>query len=462
MNERETLAALAQAAREELARRRLGDFLELLQPGYERPPHAKLICERLEQLERRELRRLIVEIPPRHGKTLHCSNAFPAFYLGRHPRHQVILASHTAELAEDNSRAARGFIQDDRYPFTVRVSKTSSAVERWHTTAGGRLIAAGAGGALTGFGAHLLIVDDPITGPEEADSATVRDRKWAWFSQVAMTRLMPDGVVLLVMTRWHEDDPVGRILNSKGADDWTVLRLPALAELDDPLGRPEGEALWKDTFPIEGLPSVDKGEIDSRAFEALYQQRPTPETGGLIKRDWLEGRYTTLPQHMRVIQTVDAAFKTGVANDYSVIATWATDRRFFYLIDIWRKRVEYPDLKRALHEQAAKHQPDAIYVEDAGPGQSLIQDLKRESRLPIIGRNPKGRSKESRVAAISGLLEAGKVLLPEGASFVGPWIEEHVGFRGGARHDDQVDTTVLALEELRGDTGPRVRALIGR
>jgi predicted phage terminase large subunit-like protein len=194
----------------------------------------------------------------------------------------------------------------------------------------------------------------------------------------------------------------------------------------------------------------------------MYQQRPTPQSGGMIKRAWLEGRYTTLPEQARVVQTIDAAFKTGVHNDYSVIATWATDRSHFYLVDIWRQRVEYPDLRRALPEQAAKHQPREIYVEDAGPGQSLIQDLRRETRLPLIARNPKGRSKESRVAGISGLLEAGKVLLPENAPFLDTWIEEHVGFRAGAPHDDQVDTTVLALEELRGDTGPRVRALIGR
>ncbi len=297
----------------------------------------------------------------------------------------------------------------------------------------------------------------------EADSVLVRQHQWEWFTEVAMTRLMSDGVVLLVMTCWHEDDLHGRIRNSPAADEWVILRMPALAEPDDPLGRSEGEALWRECYPVEKLPSVDKGEISSRAFAAIYQQRPTPETGSLIKRAWLEGRYTTLPQHItRVIQTVDSAFKTGVANDYSVIATWATDGRFFYLVDVWRQRVEYPDLRRALPEQAAKHQPRQIYVEDAGPGQSLIQDLKRETRLPIISRNPKNRSKESRVAAISGLLEAGKVLLPEGSSFLDPWIEEHVGFRAGAPHDDQVDTTVLALEELRGDTGPRVRVLIGR
>jgi predicted phage terminase large subunit-like protein len=210
------------------------------------------------------------------------------------------------------------------------------------------------------------------------------------------------------------------------------------------------------------MPSVEKGEIDSRGFAALYQQRPTPETGGLIKRDWLTGRYPTLPQLKRVIQTCDSAFKTGVANDFSVIATWGTEGRFFYLIDIWRSRVEYPDLKRALHQQAEKHQPAAIYVEDAGSGQSLIQDLKRESGLPIIPRKTGNRSKESRVAGISGLFEAGKVVVPDGAAFVGSWIEEHVAFRKSAPHDDQVDTSILALEELRGDTGPRVRALIGR
>lgn len=452
-NERE-LAALAGMAVRELGRRHLGPYLGLVFPGYRPARHTQATCDLLERLERREVRRAMVLTPPRHGKSLHCSQAFPAFYLGRHPDHQAILASYTAERAEANSRVARRFMQDPRSPFSTRVSPDSSAVGHWETTAGGVLVAAGVGGGLTGFGANLLVIDDPVKDRAEADSALVRQRQWEWFTEVAMTRLMSDGVVLLVMTCWHEDDLHGRIRNSPAADDWVVLRMPALAEADDPLGRAEGEALWEEGYPAEALPSVERGEISSRAFAAIYQQRPTPETGCLIKRDWLEGRYTTLPKHIiRVIQTVDSAFKTGVANDYSVIATWATDGRFFYLVDIWRQRVEYPDLKRAVLDQAAKHQPRAIYVEDAGPGQSLIQELIRETGLPILARKPKG-TKASRVAGISGLLEAGKVLLPEGASFLEAWIEEHVGFQSGATHDDQVDTTVLALEQLRGDTGP--------
>lgn len=176
------------------------------------------MCNLLERLERRERDRAIVEIPPRCGKSLHCSQAFPAWYLGRHPDHQVILASYTAERAEDNSRAVRRFMQDPHYPFPVRVSKSSSSVGRWHTTAGGILIAEGVGGGLTGFGAHLLVIDDPVKDREEADSHIMRERAWSWFTEVAMTRLMPGGIVLLVMTRWHEDDLAGRILNSPWAD----------------------------------------------------------------------------------------------------------------------------------------------------------------------------------------------------------------------------------------------------
>jgi len=458
VQERE-LAALAGMASAELARRHLADYLGLLHPNYRRARHTQKICDLLEQLDRREVRRAMVLVPPRHSKSLHCSQGFPAFYLGRHPNHQVILASHTAGLAEGNSRVVQRLMQDPRSPFDVRVSRSASAVGHWETTAGGVLIAAGVGSALTGFGANLLVIDDPITDRAEADSALARQGQWDWLTEVAMTRLMPDAVVVLVMTSWHEDDLRGRILNSPWGDEWVVLRLPAIAEADDPLGRAEGEALWPEEFPVEALPSVDKNQISARGFAALFQQRPTPETGGLIKRAWLEGRYTTLPQQVRVIQTVDSAFKTGIANDFSVIATWATDRRFFYLVDVWRRRVEYPDLKRAIHDQYAKHAPSVILVEDAASGQSLIQDLKRESGLPIVARRPKG-SKPSRVAAISGFLES-RVLLPEQASFVDPWIEEHVGF-DRAPHDDQVDTTVLALEEFRPDAGPRVRALIGR
>ena len=264
------------------------------------------------------------------------------------------------------------------------------------------------------------MIDDPIKDREEADSAAFRARIWAWFTQVAMTRLMPEAVVLLCLTRWHEDDLAGRILASPAGSKWEQLVLPALAEEDDPLGRSQGEALWPDWYPAESLPSVAAGEIDSRGFAAVYQQRPTLEQGGLIKREWLSGRYERAPEGLRLVQAIDTAFKTGVANDFSVIATWGTDGRDFYLVDLCRRRVEFPELMRAIEAEARKYRPEKILVEDSASGQSAIQQLRATTSLPVLAIPPRG-SKESRVAAVSGLLEAGKVMLPSNAHWLSDW-----------------------------------------
>lgn len=441
------LRAVAPLAAQELARRRLGDFLAAILPGYQSAPHTTALCAHLEALEAREIRRLIVTMPPRHGKTLHVSQALPAWYLGRRPGEQVILASYAAELAEQNSRRARGFLLDPRWPFEARVSAKSAAVGRWHTNAGGGCIAAGVGGGITGFGADLLVVDDPVKGREEADSAAIRESTWRWWTEVALTRLQPGAVVLLVQTRWHEDDLAGRVLSSPGAKEWTVLSLPAFAEEGDSLGRAEGEALWADWYAADHLAAL-RTEIGERAYSALYQQQPTPDRGGIFQRPWLEGRYTRLPEGVRALQAVDSAFKTGVGNDWSVIATWATDGAWFYLVDVWRRRVEFPELVRAIETEAAEHSPDAVLVEDTAAGQSAIQELRRTTSLPIVALKATG-SKVSRAEAISPLFESGKVLLPEQApGWLGPWVEEHVAFPA-SRHDDQVDTTSIALERLR-------------
>jgi predicted phage terminase large subunit-like protein len=335
-------------------------------------------------------------------------------------------------------------------------------VGRWHTSDGGGLIAAGVGGGITGFGADLLVIDDPLKGREEADSEAIRESSWRWLTDVAFTRLHRDAVVLLCLTRWHEDDLAGRLLNSSTADGWTLLSLPALAIEGDALGRAEGEPLWPDRYGTAAL-AERRETMGSRSFAALYQQAPTPDTGGTFQRPWLQGTYETLPDGVRIVQAVDSAFKTGVANDYSVIATWAADERFFYLVDVWRARVEFPDLVRAITTQAEQHRPSAVLVEDTAAGQSAIQTLQRETKLPIVPMPAKG-SKIGRAEAISPLFEAGRVLLPaQSPAWLHDWVEEHVAFPAG-RHDDMVDTTSLALDRLsdRHRSGGGVAGMVVR
>lgn len=416
----------------------------------------------------------MVFMPPRHGKSFLCSQYFPAWYVGAF-QGRVILTSYEATFAATWGRLARNVLTDwGPSVFGVRVAQDSSAADHWELEGAqsqhGVMYTAGVGGAITGKGASLLIIDDPVKNMEEAQSATMRDKAWSWYTSTAYTRLEPDGRVLVIQTRWHDDDLSGRILkharDEGDTEPWHVLSLPAVAESDEeypiagdtPYVRAEGAPLWPERFTAERLAAI-RTDVGGSVWASLYQQRPTPDGGLIWHREWFK-RYSALgglPQFQRVIQAVDTAFKTGVASDYSVIATWGYTGSAIYLLDVWRERVEYPDLKRALADQAAKWQPHIIYVEDAASGQSIIQELGRETALPIVALKPLG-SKEARAAAVSPLAESGKVYIPDSAPWVADWLDEHVAFPRGA-HDDMVDTTSMALEQIRPDAfalGPKI------
>src|SRR5579863_3617589 len=321
------------SAGEELARRRLGEFISLLEPSYVRAQHTVAICDHLEAVERGEIDRLMIFMPPRHGKTMHVSQALPAWTLGRNPHAQVVLASYGAELAEGNSRKARSYMRSDRWPFECRVSEESRAQNRWQTDAGGILIATGCEGGLTGYGADRLIIDDPIRDRADAESESMRDRLWSWYSDVARTRLMPSGRIVLCQTRWHDDDLAGRILDSEDGKRWTVLSLPAIAEEDDALGRGVGEALWPQRFPVDALPSVANGEISASSFASLYQQNPIPVGGATFKLEWTKNRYDAAPGRYGAfrVMVIDGAWSAKSSADPSALACWATDERRYYL-----------------------------------------------------------------------------------------------------------------------------------
>lgn len=441
--------------------------------AYRFPAHLQLLNFKLWQLGQRHIKRLIVEMPPRHGKSETCSKYFPAWLIGA--LHQsVILTSYEATFAASWGRKVRDILTEwGPSLYGVRVSDGSAAMHWWELEGGlAAMMTAGVGGPITGKGGNVII-DDPLKNAEEASSPLIRERIWEWFQSTAYTRLGPDDFVLLVMTRWHDDDLAGRLLKAAETgegDQWEVVRLPAIAEQDERIPllegysyrRAEGQPLWPGRFSLARLNEI-RTAVGSRVWESLYQQRPTPEAGLIWHREWFK-RYSRLggyPQFKRKIQTIDTAFKTGVANDYSVIATWGYTGNAIYLIDCWRARVEYPDLKRAIADQAAKHTPDAIYVEDTAAGQSIIQEMTRSTLLPIIPW-PATSSKEARAAAVSPIAEAGNVYIPDGShpddGWVSDWLEEHVAFPRGA-HDDYHDTTLIALENIRPDTftqGPKV------
>lgn len=438
-------------ARGELARRHLADYARAVSPDtYEQPPHVLKLIELLEAIERGDLKRAIVTMPPRSSKSTHVSRLFPSWYLGRKPDEGVILASYGDLLATGNGRAVRDMLAHPQYPFSTRLRPDMKAAGMWATDSGGGLLAGGVGTGLTGFGGSLLVADDLIKGREEADSEVVREHTWNWHEEVFMTRLKKGGAVLETSTRWHEDDPIGRILNSPTQARWHVLNLPYEAEPGDALGRAVGELL-----PIFGeVPP----HLSAYAYSALYQQRPTPASGGLFQRAWMK-RWASLPPDRVdergkryagtwvLVQFVDTAWDKGVGHDYSAIGTWATDGVDYYLLDLWRDRVEYPDLKVALRERftGQRWPVRAILVEDAANGRPLVQELKRTG-LPVVGRRPSG-SKEARADAVTPYFEAGHVYLPPSADWVDAYVEELVGFPAVA-NDEQVDITSGGLGEL--------------
>ncbi len=423
---------------------------------YELPAHVRHFNRMLLAAAQRDVRRLMIFCPPRHGKSSLVSHYFPAWYLATHPEHRVILSSYEADFAASWGRKARDVLTEwGPQLYGVRVRDDSSAANRWDLAdhAGG-MTTAGAGGPITGRGADVFIIDDPIKNAEEALSPVRREHLWDWFQSTAYTRLEPNGIIVITLTRWHDEDLAGHLLKSSG-EAWEVVSFPALAEEADALGRREGDALWPERFSVATLAEI-RATIESDAWwYALYQQRPTPVSGVIFQRQWFDRRYRTLPTMTSTIQAVDSAFKDGVASDYSVIATWGTDGRDYYLLDIWRARVPFPGLVQAIRDQAARWTPEAVLIEDKASGQSAIQVLVRESNLPIIGVPAEG-SKVSRAEGVSPLCEAGKVLLPDAAPWLAEWIDEHVRFPRAA-HDDQVDTTGYALARLRHGTGPRIR-----
>lgn len=437
----------------ECARQSLSDYARLIQPPtYEQPPQAVALIELLEALERRDINRAIVTMPPRSSKSTHVSRLFPSWYLGRHPEAGVILASYGDLLATGHGRAVRDYLGHTQYPFNTRLRPDMKAAGMWATSEGGGLLAAGVGTGLTGFGGRLLVADDLIKGREEAESEIVLDHTWEWHEEVFMTRLERGGAVLETGTRWNENDPIGRILNSKDQASWYHLNIPYVAEADDALGRPVGEKL---SIFGEVPPN-----LSAYAFSALYQQRPTPAGGGVFKAAWMQRRYCTCGDPLRcgnkplpttsprwqVIQSADLGGKQGVGHDPSALATWGTDGISRYVMDYWSSQAEYADVKAEFTRQSFAHDPLMLFVEDATWAQPLISDL-RHAGIRVQGIPPIG-SKWTRADNVSNDFAGGLVVLPEAAPWLDAWMHEHLGFPNAA-HDEAVDTTSLALSMFR-------------
>lgn len=438
------------------ARESLACYGAALYPNFMIPPHIQIIVKVLEAVERGEIKRLMIFAPVRHGKSVVTSQLFPAWYQGRHPDHMVIMACHTQNLAAKFGRTIRNYINDDIHQIVFpehRLSGDSAAVDQWATTKKGEFYAVGVGGGISGRGAHLLVIDDPIKNYEDAESQTIREKLHEWYQWDIERRLEPDGAVVIINTRWHSDDLSGWLLNEEEQeeiDDWHLLDLPAIAERDEGWRKP-GDPLWPERFPIEILEKI-KRKVGSRVWTSLYQQQPTAVQGTYFKRDWWK-RYNWNPaqaatkEHLRyftqpyqIIQSWDTALEDDEEHDYSVCTTWLSCASGDFLLDVWRHKVIAPDLVQNAKELAIYWRADLILVEKKASGHGLIQQLRIQlPRFPVLGIVPK-MSKQQRAKMVSPYCEAGKVSLPFQAPWLKTYEDELAAFPLGA-NDDQVDST---------------------
>jgi predicted phage terminase large subunit-like protein len=434
-----------------LAAQDLACYAFALRRDFELAAHHRLIIETLEAVERGEIKRLVVVLPPRSGKTLLVSQLFPAWFLGRNPQKSVISCTYGQDVSDDSGRKVRNFALSDisRAIFpALELRAASTSMRRFDSTVGGSYYAVGRGGPVTGRGCDLLICDDLLKDAEEARSELIRKNLHEWYKHVARTRLTSRGAIVLVGTRWHDDDLIGHNLREHPEENWRVLHLPAIAETNDALGRQEGEPLWPERFPLVNLEQIRQA-IGPRAWASLYQGRPTDAEGAIFKRDWFRTCREMPSSFEKIVQSWDCAVKTGAANDYSVGTTWGVTANGYYLLALYRARLEFPELKRQIVRQADEWKPHAILIEDASAGASAIQELKVSTRFPVLAIKAEG-SKISRAEAVTPMFESGRVFLPDGVAWFGDFTEELCAFPAGA-HDDIVDSATMALNYLRGN-----------
>ena len=432
------------------------EYAKFQMPEYQTPAHIQLLAHKLEEVERGNIKRLAIFMPPRHGKSQLTSQFFPAWYLGRNPSKFVIATTYAQDLADDFGRSVRNQIQDEDYNRIFNdctLSKDSSSVRRFHTTGSGVYYAVGAGGAITGRGAHLLLIDDPIKGREDADSDAMRSNLIDWYRSTAYSRLMPGGSIILIQTRWHEDDLAGWILRETSHEPWEVIELPAV--LDEKaskiLKRPKGQALWPEAYDKKRLEEIKK-TAGSREWNSLYMQRPSAEEGNILKRYWWkEWKEDNPPECNYILQSWDTAYTVKSTSDYSAVTTWGIFEhngiQNAILLSARRERWEFPELKSEAINLYNEFKPDVVLIEAKASGWSLIQELQRAG-IPITPFNPKKADKKTRAHSVTPLFESGRVWYPSSKYWAEDVINQCAQFPS-SNYDDLVDSTTPALMRLR-------------
>lgn len=437
--------------------------------------HIQAICLHLEAITRFEIANLLINIPPRHMKSIIVSVMWPAWVWLRHPERRFVFASYSQSLSMQDSVKCRDIIRSPDYRRIVNgkwdLKEDQDLKSEFINTEHGTRLATSVGGTLTGKGGDYLVGDDLINA-EDAYSEPARDKAWRFWSQTMPTRANNPKRVgkVVIMQRLHEDDVAGRILKNDKDGTWNRLilsaqfdwkiamkNLSALGWIDP--RKTDGELLWPERFDIGAITNLTK-ELGSLASSGQLQQDPKPMDGGLFKRKWWKTHKLNPLNILEKVQFWDCAQKVGVSNDFSVCATWARTPQGYFLLDLWRKKVEAPELRRVVESLYDKHKPDAVVIEDKSSGSSLIQYLLLETALPVIPYDPGKADKVVRASAATPTVEAGRCSLYEKIEDIEEFISEHEKFPN-ATHDDTVDTTSMMVDYFskRGSSQVRIRSL---
>lgn len=462
------LEELDQRKRIALAQSDFLAFIAAIDSQYKFGAHLKRLGGLLMQIEQGSKDRIAVSMAPRMGKSLMISVYFPAWYLGKHPDHKVIMASHTSDLAVDMARKVRNLMQTDEYKRIfpgVMIAADAKAAGKWNTTKGGEVYATGVGGALAGRGAHLAVIDDPLSEQDiKTGNTDSLDVVYEWYRAGLRTRLMPGGKIAVLHTRWHQRDLIGRLIKDAAmnpdSDQFEIFEFPAILTLPNPDYDPNEpdspselqKSLWPEQWPLETLLRT-KASMPAWQWNAQYMQSPTAQEAALIKKDhirWWEKE--TPPSCDFVVQAWDTAMTTKERSDYSVCQTWGVWQTEdgidnVILLNAIRRKVEFPELKRVALEQVKEWEPDTLIVETKASGQPLVDELRR-SGIYVQEFSPgKGQDKIARVNAISDMFVSGQVWFPE-TWWASEVVDEILAFPAG-EHDDQVDAMTLALRRIR-------------
>lgn len=437
---------------EDYAFSRLVSYAAYQWPSYADAPHHRQIARHLEAVERGDITRLMITMPPRHGKSMLASEFFPAWYMGRNPDHYVVTATYAQELADDFGRKVKNQIEDAGFQAVfpgVGLADDSKSAKRFHIegnsggfehslTQRGAYYAVGVGGPLTGRGAHLLLIDDPVKNREDADSEVIRRKTRDWYTSTAYTRLMPGGRIVVIQTRWHEDDLSGWLLSEHAHEGWTVLNLPAISD--------DGEALWPEQYPVETLEKIRRA-IGPRDWSALYQQRPAPETGDYFKREWIIPVEHIPPRDELAIYGGSDYAVTSGGGDYTVHAVIGVghDGRM-YLLDLWREQASSDVWVDAFCALVRKWKPIGWAEETgqikSGVGPFLVKRMLDTGSYTVREQFPTRGDKGVRAQSIRGRMAMQGLHVPKDAPWLADFIAELMSFPVGV-HDDAVDAIGL-------------------